>query len=295
MRSATGPISTTLRCALPLAFVLAACSKGDKVPAYLDIPAITLNAGSSAGGNTIRATDAWVYADEELIGVWELPARVPVLKTGQTMITVAAGIKQNGMYDDRLRYPFYTRWDGMVDLAPTASHTIQPVVSYIPQAYFWIEAFEDVGTQLNVTENSDTTLLRFTPQANPDIVLDGTPCGGVILDSERRFIRLYTDVDFEPTGGPIFLELDYRNDVQFTVGLTSVQGGTPVAQPYVYVVPTRRSDGTMPWNKIYIELSSRWNLAGITQRNFYLEVSLPSDRNSGQVYFDNIKVVRATS
>lgn len=272
---------------------MVACSKGDKVPGYLDIPAITLNAGSNAGGNTIRATDAWVYADEELIGVWELPARVPVLKSGATTITVAAGIKQNGMYDDRLRYPFYTRWEGMVDLAPTSSQSILPVVNYIPQANFWIEAFEDVGTQLNVTSNSDTTLLRFTPQSHPDIVLDGTPCGGVILDSENRYIRLYTDINFEPSNGPIFLEMDYRNDVQFTVGVTYVQSGTPIVQPYVYVVPTRRSDGSMPWNKIYIELSSRWNLAGIGQRNFFLEVALPSDRNSGEVYFDNIKVVRA--
>ena len=276
---------------LPL---LAACAKGDNVPSYVEIPSVTLVASGPQGSATSRITDVWVSADEEFIGVWELPARVPVLKDGPTRITVTPGIKRNGMYDDRLRYPFYTAWDGTVDLVATETRTVQPTVGYISSTNFWIEAFEEAGNQFNVTESSDTTLMRFTPALHPDIVLNNTPCGGFVLDQAHPFIRIYTNENFQVNGGPVFLELDYRNDLLFTVGASFQQNGTPSLVPYVYVSETSTNDASMPWNRIYIDLSPLFNQGGITMRDIYIEASLPSGRTSGQVYLDNVKLVRTT-
>lgn len=271
---------------------LSACTKGDKVPAYVDIPAVTVTTSGTQGSNTSRITDAWVFADEELMGVWELPARVPILREGVSTISVTPGIKRNGYYDDRLRYPFYTTWSGTVEARPNEAVTVNPTVTYIPQTNFWIEAFDDAGTQLNLTPASDTTLIIFDPVNHPDIVVDGTACGGIILDSERRYVRLFTDEDFTVFGGPVFLEFDYRNDVLLTLGIQFLDGSTPRADPFLYLVPTLRPDGTMPWNKVYVDLSPVFNIGGISQRNFYFEVNLPASRTSGQVYLDNIKLLR---
>ncbi len=278
--------------ALFLLFILGACKKGDKVPAYIDITGMTVTE-AGAGNVTSKITDVWVYADQELLGVWELPARVPVLSEGSTTIQISPAIQGNGMFDDRVRYPFYTWWSATVDLRPEEVHTLEPVVTYTPDLNVWTEAFEDPGYQLIVAQSSDTTLIRFTPAEHPDVpLLEGSlAAGGFVLDQDRPYMRVYTDQDFAPTGGPMFLELDYSTNVILTVGVLFVQGGTPVSQPYVYLVPTVAGSGVIPgWNKVYIDLSPVFNL-GISQRDIFFEATAPGE-GVARVYLDNIKLVR---
>lgn len=268
-----------------------ACTKGDKVPSYLEIPSVQVTTTVLQGAPTSRITDVWVSVNDELLGAWELPARIPVLYDGTVQVRVVPAIKRNGMYDDRLRYPFLAPYIASVELSKNASTAISPTVTYIDAASFWIESFDDPGTLLNLAPSSDTLLLRFTPAEHPDIVLDDTPCGGFILDEENRYIRVFTDEDFEVFGGPIFLEVDYRSDIQFTVGVQYVFGGIPTASPYVFVAPTRIPSGGTVWNKIHIDLSPVFNTA-ISQRDIYIEATLPEGRTNASVYLENIKLVR---
>lgn len=274
---------------LPL---VASCAKGDKVPSYVEIPAVTLTTTTAQGMATSKVTDVWVSVDESFLGVWELPARVPILAEGPHRIDVVPGVKRNGLFDARVRYPLYTTWTGQVNLTREGTATINAAVQYQPTAEFWIEGFEDTFIRLNTTEASDTTLIRFTPAEHPDLLyLENTPCGGFRLDAANPYIRIYTDEDFEASSGPVFLELDYRNDLAFTVGVLFSADNTPTSVPLVILVPTRRSDGTMPWNKVYIDLSGLFN-SGVADRDIYIEASLPSSVPSASVYLDNLKLVR---
>lgn len=280
-----------LRSASFLPLVLVACKKGDKVPAYLNVPSVELTTTDAQGTSRTRVTDAWVYANDELLGCWELPAQIPVLKEGPVTIRVTPGVKRNGTYDDRVAYPFFSSWLGTADLTPTATTSVSPVVEYYPTATFWIEAFVDAGSNLIEAESSDTTLLRFTPEDDPQIVVDGTPCGGFVLDQAHPDIYLYTEQDFTATGGPAFLELDYRCDMQFTVGVLYALDGVAHSDDYVYIAPTTQGDGSTAWNRIYIDLSPVFN-TGVSQRDIYISAALPSGQSSGHVYLDNIKLVR---
>ena len=272
--------------------VLAACSKGEKVPAYVEVDAVSVTTTPEQGASTSKITDAWISLDGTLIGVWELPARLPVLAEGEHSITVVPAIKRNGMFDDRLRYPFYTSWSGNASLFREGTATVTPSVTYIEQTEFWIEDSQDPFSRFTVTEDSDTTLLRFTPADNPEVVfVDNTPCSGFRLDSEHPRIRIHTDEDFEVYGGPIFLELDHRSDVVITVGVLYSYSGTSYAEPWVYITPTLKDNGSMPWSKIHIDLSTPFNTA-IAERDIYIEASLPDGQSSGQVYFDNFKFLR---
>jgi len=271
---------------------IASCTKNDKVPAYVEIQAVTVDAAAEQGGNTGKITDVWVEVNEELLGMWELPAQVPVLAEGPNRITVTAGIKRNGMYDDRLRYPFYARWDATVDLARTTTTRVAPVVRYIAAANFWVESFDDTGTRLVSSAGSDTTLLRFTPADHPGIVLDNSPCGGFALDRDHRRVRLQTEENFQVTGGPVFLEFDYSTDILLTMGVLYTVGGTSRAEPYVYITPTQGQGGGVVWNKMYIDLSPLFNQA-LSRRDFYFEATLADSRERANAYFDNIKLVRA--
>lgn len=280
--------------ALQVAFLMllgVACNKGDKIPSYLEIPAVTLTTTGPEGAPTSKITSVWVSVNDELLGVWELPARIPALYEGNVEVRVVPAIERNGMYDDRLRYPFYAPFISSVTLNKNATTTILPVVEHIEAASFWIESFDDPGTLLNLSPSSDTTLQRITPTGDPDIVLDNTPCGAFILDVEHQYIRVYTEENFDVFGGPVFLELDYRSDIQFTVGVQYVYNGVTNANPYVYVAPTTLSAGGTRWNKIYIDLSPVFNTA-ISQRNIFLEARLPDGATNAAVYFDNIKLLR---
>ena len=276
---------------LLLPFFFSACKKGEKVPSYLEIPAVTVLQGDDT--LTSKITDVWVYADQQLLGSWELPARIPVIAEGSTFIQVSPAIKRNGMFDDRDRYPFYTWWSGYVDLQAKGSTTILPNVTYMDELDVWQETFEEPGFQLVVSEASDTTLLRFTPTDHPEVqqLPGSTAAGGFVLDQAHPYLRAYSDQDFAPTGGPMYLEIDFSTNVQLTIGVLYVDGGAPVATPFVYLTPTASSTSILPtWNKVYIDLSPVFNL-GISQRDFYIEASAPAG-GIAHVYLDNIKLVR---
>lgn len=277
-----------------LSSLFLACKKSEDVPTYIDIPAVTLSATDLQGGNTSKITDVWVSVNDRSMGSWELPARVPVLGDGERTISVTAAIKRNGAYDDRLRYPYYTTWRGPVELVPGTSRTVAPVVTYEPVASFWLERFNDAGTLFTVSESSDTTLLVYTAAEHPEVVLDGTSCGGFVLETGRERMSLFTEQDFAPTVGASFVELDYSTDVNLTIGLVYVRDGLERSEPWVVLVPTV-PEGGLRWNKVYIDLSEFFNTAGITGRDIYISAQLPAGQSTAHVYMDNVKLVQRGS
>ena len=218
------------------------------LPDFQHIKRLThiVNATDVEGGGTSKITDVWVSVDDRLIGVWELPARIPVLRSGSVLVSVTPGVKRNGSFDDRLRYPFYTSYNSTVDLLQEGTVELEPVVEYGRAIVFWMERFQDEGNQLTVTTTSDTTLLLYTAFEHPQVVLDGTSCGGFVLDQAHNGIRIHTTEDFTPTGGPTFVELDYSTDISLTVGMTFEQNGSTSFAPWVVLVPTT-AEGGVKW------------------------------------------------
>jgi hypothetical protein len=125
-------------------------------------------------------------------------------------------------------------------------------------------------------------------------IFEGRASGAFFLDQQRNFFSyVYSgdpiDVD---VSDPVYLEMDYRSDVQLLIGVyVTSNGGLVERIPYLYVNPTKQDDGTMPWNKIYIDLQQAWAYPGVTDRKFYIECTLPSFQATGSAYLDNIKVI----
>ena len=276
---------------LALLVLLSACRKGDAVPSYVHIPAISVQAGPEFGGGTSKITDAWVSVNDRSLGSWELPARVPVIGQGRVTITVTPGVKRNGSYDDRLRYPYYSTWQTSLELIPERSTTIDPQVSYVPSTSVWAERFNEAGNALIVSGSSDTSLIVHTA---PELLLDASPCAGFALDADHTDFSAYTDQDFNGAFGPVFVELDYSTDVPLTFGLAYTEGGDESSEPWVVLVATT-SEGGQRWNKVYIDVTEFFNVAGLTDRDFYLAATLPSGRLFANVFIENLKLVRPTS
>ena len=54
----------------------------ESIPSYILIDKIAYKSNISGDNNSQNITDAWVYVDDQLIGAFELPAKFPVLITG---------------------------------------------------------------------------------------------------------------------------------------------------------------------------------------------------------------------
>ncbi|MCB9169337.1 MAG: hypothetical protein H6597_04905 [Flavobacteriales bacterium] len=267
--------------------LLSACDKADLVPSRLHIatPTVSTDEGIQGSGSS-NITEAWVYAENEAIGVWQFPSDVPVLRTGPTSIQLIAGVHRNGYRDDRVQYPFYKTWSGTVDLNEAGSTTLEPVFTYFDDLDFWIEGFEEAGYAF--IPSGDTVLNTIT---DPMLVHEGNGTGEMYVDTGRTYLRITSADAFYPTPStPVYLEIDYACDQQFLIGFLYSVGGTDQDLPYLYLNATGSGDDP-PWKKCYVDLSGPMNIAGASDRRFYIQLQLASGNAHGRVLLDNIKLV----
>ena len=120
----------------------------ESVPAFLHIEAFTLQTdGPSQGSASHKITEGWLTVNDEFLGVYRLPATVPVLMEGNVRIYLEAGIKDNGIGSTPQIYPFYSPFETQVELLPEQTVQINPQTSYEPGTQFaFIENFESGST-----------------------------------------------------------------------------------------------------------------------------------------------------
>ncbi len=281
----TRPIAFASLCIL----LLSACKKDGAIPAYvkLNIPVV-----QDASGHLVssKITDMWVYLNDEPVGVWESGRTVPLIGAGTATLKVISGVRANGGANDRIQYPFYQTWQQTVNLVPEQTLDITPVVHYYDNAYFWLADFE-TGNRFDTT--SCTASLVLVP-SDSTLVGQGSHNGLISLDSDHS---LYTGVSsgdpFYVTGPTAFLEMDYRSDTRIEVGVRYMYLGVQHQVAYAYALATGISGGVLPWNKIYIDLATPWNVPGAEDKRFYFQAKLENGATTGEIQVDNIKLVRS--
>ena len=74
--------------------------------------------------------------DNEPLGVFPLPATVPVLDAATHKISIRAGIVENGIDALRSAYPKLVPFDTTISLLPNRTSAFQPRVRYLNSAQF---------------------------------------------------------------------------------------------------------------------------------------------------------------
>jgi len=258
--------------------VISSCQKEDAIgiPTYIKIDDIVLIEDDTNS----NITDAWVYVNDQLQGVYELPATFPVLAEGIQKLRVKAGIKVNGIASSRLAYPFYNSYYEDITFSQNETKTIAPVVSYLDSINFFLEDFEGSGVNIEISAISDTILLTSSDGDNNFGI-------GVLSDSLFTF-EIATDelIDLPQSGAPVFLELDYKSNTQFLVGVYVNYPQSVIQKDLLWINPKQ------DWNKIYINLTSTIS-EGINASSFKVFIGMKRDflLEKNELYFDNIKVV----
>ncbi|MEO1436489.1 MAG: hypothetical protein AAFV80_13200, partial [Bacteroidota bacterium] len=240
----------------------------EEIPGYLHIEPWTLDAQGGQGTEQQRITDVWVAVDDQLVGAFFLPVTIPVLADGPTEVSLFPGIIENGITDTRDIYPFFNQMTFINDFTPLQVDTINPLTTYRSNTQFvFVEDFEGSNLFGQDIDGNANTLLSLTSQE----VFEGSASGLFSLIGDDAVGVAATSLLFDlPTvNSPIYLELHFKTDVQFTVGiLGTFIDGTQQFLPKLVLTP--RDD----WRKVYI--------------NIELEVQSLAARDY-QIYFEAVK------
>lgn len=289
---------------LVLSVFLSSCAKDPAiVPAYLHIDAMKVNANfATQGTSSSRITTAWVEVDGEYIGVFELPAVVPVAAEGSHTITLTPGINLNGIQSLRNIYEFYTEYNEIFnfeankDYWPNASDDSVAVVNYSPRTFYTynnLEDFEDNTLTFERSSRSDTSLIRLTDSqylaVDPLINEPNKGVGYAYLADKDLLFEVVSVEEFKnlpKAGANVYIEMNYKVDAVVTVGVYRNAEGQINQVPVVSLYPNDE------WQKVYInlvtEISAYPNAEGF--RLFIGGVNLEGN-GPKELFFDNIKLV----
>ena len=276
---------------LLLILLFASCDAIDpdeEIPSYVRISDFDLTTDNATqGANTNNIRDVWVYIDNDIQGVYELPADIPILAEGNKEVLMRAGIAVNGIAATRAQYPFYEFTSESAQLIRGEITGISPSTTYLMSASFpWIEDFEMSGFSLSKTSRSDTSMFKVS-KPDPNVEY-GNSCGGIFMQDSHILAEFQSTFNFIlPKGGAeVFLELDYKGNHPFIIGVTVVDGTSETQQSVITINP--KDD----WNKIYISLKDVVSSA-LTANSYkiFFRVVRGSAYPAPVIYLDNIKIV----
>lgn len=283
---------------LILLFIQGACNVFDKeepIPAYIRISQIELKTptDNSQGTASSNITDAWVYINDNLQGVYPMPTRFPVLLTGEVKLSVRSGIIQNGIDATRIDYPFFNAWDTTIELNEKTILSLKPKINgYKSGAVFHLlEDFEGLGLNFEKTNSSTNDIIKIS---NPAVIFEGNNCGKFEIVNGSIDVTIATTklYDLPKQGASVFLELNYNINQAMEVGVMA-QNGAQVKQSSVLGLRATTNDaGESIWKKVYIDLTQAVsNEAFATGYKIYFYAKQADGVSSPQFLIDNVKLI----
>jgi hypothetical protein len=289
--------------------ILASCKKSE-TPSFLHIEHVDLKVRPFNGNfNEFEGTadhnivDAWVYLNDVLVGSWEVPARVPLIASGNQKITIIAGIKNNGISSARVDYAFYDLYSTNLTLIPDQTIDFKedpnsvlingkysPFVQYFPSGLvFWNERFEDPGTQFDPVIVGQP---EFIITQNPANVFNYNPgndsqgSGYIQLTPTNNLFEITSTHQFNPQKGQkVYLEMHYKSNCRIQVGVYEKAPGD------VKVYGKGLNPNSI-WTKVYIELTDEVaRRVNATSYSLFIEGFFEETSGTGEVFLDNIKLI----
>lgn len=261
----------------------------EEQPGYIYIPELGFQATVGQGTSSHNITEVWVYANDQMLGAYDLPATVPVLLNGATDIRIFGGIKNNGISSTRIKYPFYSSFDTTLNIQPLVYDTVIPQIRYYDDLEFQPFDFE-AGIPYEPYSTSDVGMNSVTDEA---LVFEGNASAFATLNSTQDQIIVRSLDQWQwNEGETVFLEMNYSCNNSFSVGLV-VHSGATVSRHFALVLnPSTSSLGIPAWRKVYVDLG--FLILNHPDGDFYelYFESVKDDENSTvELYLDNLKIV----
>jgi hypothetical protein len=284
-------------------FTASGCYKFDgnqTIPAYINIQGINITTSYlEEGTNSSDITDAWVYVDDVLLGVYEfsesdtLGASFPVLAEGKHKLEIRPGVKINGISSTRVPYPFYKPIIiSEFDFIPGTVQELGELNTtyYTGLKFIWMEDFEQPEISIEETSWSDTIMIRTNPVNNPDaFITPNSRYSGIInltTEKEQYAGTSYNSFEVQTAGTIIVLEMNFKTNNYLSVGLL-IRDAYEVIP--IDLVILNHSD---EWKKIYINLGANLSLhPQAIDYKIIFKAGIENGSTEAKVFIDNIKIV----
>jgi len=260
--------------------LLLSCNKKGAVPSYIYIESFEVLPSAQFGSNSSNIADVWVYQNDNLQGIYELPAKFPIIAEGKTKLKFLAGIKINGITNTRAPYSFYDFHEEEIELVPTEIDTVFPKVEYL--SYINAPLLEDfeIGNNFNNMERYNDSTIAF----------EGNGYGRLPVNSENDTeIIAYSATQFSVPAltTAAYVEMDYKNNAEFSVGLKGYKTGTSEVVTVEKLTITTKDS----WNKIYINFTPEIGRIQADKYELIIRYVKTTDVTPVDILFDNIKVI----
>ncbi|MCP9234597.1 hypothetical protein [Lewinella sp. JB7] len=269
------------------ALLLTACPPDlETAPALIVVEGFELKTEENEGAATADITEVWAFAGEDFIGVFPLPARIPLLRVGPTELRLEAGVRQDGRSVTPEIYPFYAPVRRTLDAVSGRTQNLGTLpIRYRDDAVFgFIEDFE-AGRPRTFTDvvAGDGGLVPQT-----EVVRSGGTAGAVELRDSNRLVEIATAQTFTGLGTVpinVWLEVDYRSDAPAVFGVIGQRNGIGVRVFDPGFLPRAE------WTKIYFNLGPVIGSADLDELRVAISTLLDDARDRGTVYLDNLKLL----
>lgn len=276
-----------------LILLLQGCVKNNPDPSWLYIDKWNLVANpelSGAEGELSQSlTEAWVYINDQCVGVFELPIKIPLLTTGAVDVKVYPGVRVNGIAATKKIYPFCSVYNTNLTLIQNQTVSIAPVTKYVSNAQFIIEDFE--GANVMIENDPNTSMANFVLDNTDLQPFNGNTYAKVDLNSTDSIWVAYTTFgSYLPRGKEVYLEIDYYTTNRVVTSLLAISPGGLKKNPNIQL--NKSTPETVKWKKMYIELKE---LIGASDASAYFDHGFEAwkekDLANTEIRIDNIKVV----
>lgn len=269
----------------------------EEIPSYIWIaPFEVQTTPGTQGSASAKITEVWVSVDGSFFGVYPLPAKIPILKTGNSKIKLEAGIKDNGISTTPEIYPFFQALEYNIELKANEIDSIRPKAAYRSGIRFaFVENFENNSHvfQTLVTGNESNRMSIANEGA-----FEGSGSGLIQLSNQYPAVELATRNTYSgllAKGTAVYLELNYKAEVPLLVGVIAYKAGNINAGGQIlYAAGFNASEN---WNKIYFNLSRVVADSKLDEYQIILKTEIPKNadgtinRSNAKIWLDNVKLI----
>jgi hypothetical protein len=262
--------------------------RDDQALSFIRINEASLEPTANSGFPSHKITDAWVYVDQQLIGVFPIPSTVPVYtnESQDKDIMIGPGVKPNGLNSNSIEYPFYERLK--INTKLKASDTLLANLKTRFSSISKFDIVEDFEVSNSFTQeldgNLDTKVERVLDSSN-----GGRYVGRILLDSKNTDLEVAHNLEFlgiNNKQGKVFFELDYKSNELFFVGVILRQGTTFAKSYQLGIAPSNT------WNRIYVDLTELISKQTVEGYKIVLAAKVSNSTASNrEILIDNIKLV----
>ena len=273
---------------LIIVFMVSCDGDQEAAPTYLSVQKFSFNVRAGEGTGRQNITDAWVYANGQYIGAYELPAIVPLLANGKTDVRILPGYRQDGRITNAYRYALLQPFETTLFFNDLDTSVVHPYTAYQDGLKFpFVEGFDGAHFLNTDRDNDPETKLQLTGSGD---AFEGSRSGVIELTEQHSVITCVYDIErvIPQSPDPIILELHFKSDIPFSIGFIANKGISG-EEDLIQANLLPKSE----WTKVYFDFREIINLSNAVsyrlaiRANFQANINLTTQR----IWLENIKVI----